>query len=704
MLSTTTNPFSRYYAEILRAEGFNAFAAKDISQVTATDLSSYKVIILGEMLLSPSQVTMLTNWVNGGGILVAMRPDVQLTSLLGITSANNTLSNKYLLVNTNSDQGKGIVNQTIQYHGAANLYTLSGATSLATLYSSASTPTNNPAVTINKVGSNGGQAIAFAYDLARSVVYSQQGNPAWAGQERDGQTPIRSDDLYFGNSASDPQTDWVDLNKVAIPQADEQQHLLSNIIIKGSADKMPMPRFWFLPKGFKAAVVMTGDDHANGGTAGRFDQYKSLSPSNTADAVADWTAIRSTSYIYPGTPITNAQVQAYQADGFEIGLHLYTDCADWTPAIWQDKFSTQMQQLKSQLPSLAPVTTHRIHCLVWSDWGSEPKLELNNGIRLDVNYYYWPDSWLQNRSGMFTGSGMPMRFADLDGTMIDCYHVTTQMTDESGQVYPGFVDQLLDNATGTLGYYGVFCANMHTDNVESTGSDAIISSALSHNVPVVSSKQMLTWLDGRNSSTFNSMSWNNNQLSFAINAGSGARNLVAMLPLTNTTLRLQSITVNGTTLPFTVQTIKGIDYASFSAATGNYVASYIINPCSNPPTGTLNATVVDCGHIALKLSSATGTAPYSVVVNNTTYSNVSTGTTFATVPATGTEQSIWGSTGTPTNPNDNDGQVIEVGVKFRAAQNGSITGLRFYKGPQNTGTHTASLWTATGTRLATAAL
>ena len=42
----------------------------------------------------------------------------------------------------------------------------------------------------------------------------------------------------------------------------------------------------------------------------------------------------------------------------------------------------------------------------------------------------------RNRPGMFTGSGMPMRFAELDGTMIDCYQAATQMTDESGESLP----------------------------------------------------------------------------------------------------------------------------------------------------------------------------------------------------------------------------------------------------------------------------
>ena len=80
--------------------------------------------------------------------------------------------------------------------------------------------------------------------------------------------PIRSDDLFFGDAAFDPQPNWVDLSKVAIPQADEQQRLLVNLLGMLTADKKPLPRFWYLPRGLKAAVIMTGDDHASGGTAG----------------------------------------------------------------------------------------------------------------------------------------------------------------------------------------------------------------------------------------------------------------------------------------------------------------------------------------------------------------------------------------------------------------------------------------------------
>ncbi len=186
VITSASNPFSRYYAEILRAEGLNAYMTQDISLVTADTLANFDVVILGEMPLTAGQVSLLTSWVNGGGNLIAMRPDGQLAGLLGLTAAGGTRTNAYLGVDTGSGPGAGIVSATVQYHGSADLYTLSGATGVATLYSDATTVTANPAVTLVSVGANGGQAAAFTFDLARSVVYTRQGNPAWPGWSETG--------------------------------------------------------------------------------------------------------------------------------------------------------------------------------------------------------------------------------------------------------------------------------------------------------------------------------------------------------------------------------------------------------------------------------------------------------------------------------------------------------------------------------------
>lgn len=699
VISKSTNPFSRYPVEILRAEGMNEFDAMDISAVNTGILNDHDVVVLGEMTLQPAEVTMLTNWVNNGGTLIAMKPDAQLAPLLGITPTGNSLSDKYLLVNTASGPGTGIVNQTIQYHGIADLYDLNGATSIATLYSTASTATAYPAITSNPVGANGGSAVAFLYDLSRSVVYTRQGNPAWAGDERDGVSPIRSDDIFYGNKSGDVQPDWIDFNKIAIPQADEQMHLLTNIILQNNLHRKPLPRFWFLPKGLKAAIVMTGDDHGNNGTTGRFNQYLSLSSSNTPAAVADWTAVRGTSYIYPNTPISSAQVAAFEGQGFEIGLHLNTGCNDWTPASFQSDLSDQSGQLFSAFPGLSPLVTHRTHCIAWSDWSSAAEIEAANGIRLDVNYYYWPASWVLDRPGMFTGSGMPMRFAKTDGSLIDCYQVTTQMTDESNISYAAFCDALLDKAIGAAGYYGVFCANMHTDNASSTGSDAIIASAQARQIPVVSARQMLDWLDGRNNSSFGSITWNSNQLNFTITNNTGLHQLKAMLPVQSATATLTSITRNGNPVAYTISTIKGISYAFFDALAGDYQADY--TTCIPPTAVIVSGSPVCQGSTAsLSLQSATGQAPFDLTVNGVTYNDINPGQTFATINTS--EISVYGNTGTPAIPAAQDLPSIEVGVKFRSSASGYVTGLRFYKGAGNNGTHIGTLWDNTGSPVATA--
>ncbi len=572
VVSSTANPYSRYYAEILRAEGLNEFAVADISSVSATTLSAYDVVILGELPLTAAQVTMFSDWVNAGGNLICMRPDKQLAGLLGLTDQASTLANGYLLVDGSSAPGGGIVTQTIQFHGTADRYALAGATAIATLYTNAATASANPAVTLINGGVAGGQAAAFTYDLARSIVNTRQGNPAWAGQERDGNTPIRPDDLFFGAKAGDVQPDWIDLNKVAIPQADEQQRLLANLILHMNRDRKPLPRLWYFPRGHKAVVIMTGDDHATGGTAGRFDAYKAASPPGCS--VANWECVRSTSYIYTNTPLSDAVAAAYTADGFEIGLHVNTNCANWTPATLQAFYSDQLNSFATTFPSVPAPRTHRVHCIAWSDYVTQPQVELARGIRLDTNYYYFPASWVADRPGLFTGSGIPMRFADTTGALIDVYQATTQMTDESLQSYPLTVNALLDKAIGPEGYYGAFTANMHTDFVTSAESDAIVASAQARAVPIIAARQLLDWLDARNGSSFSGLTWNGSTLSFAVAVGAGGNGLQAMVPTTVAAGALTTLTISGNPVSFTRQTIKGIEYAIFTVAPGTYQATY----------------------------------------------------------------------------------------------------------------------------------
>ena len=63
---------------------------------------------------------------------------------------------------------------------------------------------------------------------------------------------------------------------------------------------------------------------------------------------------------------------------------------------------------------------------------------------------------------------------------------------------------------------------------------------------------------------------------------------------------------------------------------------------------------------------------------------------------------VWSPSATPAISAEDDSGSVELGVKFTVDTNGSISGIRFYKGSGNTGTHIGSVWTAAGQRLGTA--
>src|SRR4029079_16663692 len=57
---------------------------------------------------------------------------------------------------------------------------------------------------------------------------------------------------------------------------------------------------------------------------------------------------------------------------------------------------------------------------------------------------------------------------------------------------------------------------------------------------------------------------------------------------------------------------------------------------------------------------------------------------------------------TPAIVNATDASAVELGVRFQSSVAGTVSGIRFYKSSQDTGTHTGELWSSTGTLLATA--
>ena len=64
--------------------------------------------------------------------------------------------------------------------------------------------------------------------------------------------------------------------------------------------------------------------------------------------------------------------------------------------------------------------------------------------------------------------------------------------------------------------------------------------------------------------------------------------------------------------------------------------------------------------------------------------------------------SLWSTSANPVTITDPDTNSVELGVKFSSSVSGTVSAIRFYKGPLNTGAHTVSLWSSSGPRLAQA--
>jgi len=116
-----------------------------------------------------------------------------------------------------------------------------------------------------------------------------------------------------------------------------------------------------------------------------------------------------------------------------------------------------------------------------------------------------------------------------------------------------------------------------------------------------------------------------------------------------------------------------------------------------PPTAKISNLSNCNGQASLVLDSASGSAPYDLVIDGTTYNDVAIGQeiTTLTIPS----QKIWQSNPAPSA---NEDSPLELGVKFKSATAGFIKGIRFFSSTNQSGTYSGHLWTADGTLLESA--
>lgn len=569
LIIDATTEFSAHYAEMLRMEGLNTFETIDVKDLTARLLGSHDLAILGTGDVDPGTARTLAHWVeNENGNLIAMEPTGPVAELAGVVDRGPGVSDGYVRIDTSQAPGRGIVAESLQFHGESSRLELTdGTRALAWQDSTGSTPSGTPAVTVRAGTGRRGTVAAYSFNLAESTVLTRQGNLEWAGQERDGIAPIRPNDLFFGAG----ERDYLDLSKVHIPQADEHLRFFSNLIGYVNQGNGPMPKFWYLPNSTKAAVVLAADDHGTpDGTSAMFERLSDASPAGCS--VEKWECFRATSWLYPESGLTPGQAKAFSERGFDVGAHVSTGCRDWDAKSLTSAFSQSLGDFRTKYPDLPAQTGNRLHCIAWSQWSTQASIERSWGMRIDMNYYYWPGDWVRGRSGFMTGSGLPMRFSDPEGNLINVFQQETHLVDEVFANRPEALERLLERATGPEGFYGVF--GTHVDFT--TGFDVdLLELAIRHSIPIVSAQQLLEWTDARNASSFDSIKWDRGEMSFSLDIDPQTHGMLkTMLPVQSRQGTLTGIRFGGQQIEAVKEIIKGVDYAIFDSISGTYTASY----------------------------------------------------------------------------------------------------------------------------------
>ena len=129
-------------------------------------------------------------------------------------------------------------------------------------------------------------------------------------------------------------------------------------------------------------------------------------------------------------------------------------------------------------------------------------------------------------------------------------------------------------------------------------------------------------------------------------------------------------------------------------ADGSYTITEINTSPYNcvPPTAKISS-ITNCKDksFSLKLDSAKGNSPYMLIINDSSYSNITVGQNITTISQP--VQSIWE---TNPAPNSYEDASIELGLKFKTSVPGVIKGIRFFSPASPAGKYTGHLWTSTG--------
>ena len=575
LIIATNIDFGTYTAEILKTEGFNEFILDSLSsgKITLSYLKNFDIIIVAECQVEPASQKMMERYVDDGGNLIAFRPDQELSGLFGITPKIGNIEEGYIELDTNTEQGRGLSPETMQFHGIADKYSISSANTIATLFNDKSSENGFPGVVSNNYGK--GHAIAFLYNLPKSIVYTRQGNPLFAGIEKDGILGIRAMDLFTDG--------WVDNSKNTINQADQQMALLSHCIKSLSMHAKPLPRLWYFPDSLRCLVLLDNDGE---------DSYEKDFEPQFRDV--DSMGAKMTLYIKDVEKVSKEWVEKWVDRGFEIAAHP-DDTEEAANPTWK-RMDSVIADIKNQIDSEYGITirTNVNHWFVWpgkdadgtQNFAAQAQIEEKHGIEMDANYAHYDINSNQGENylgplginhGNYIGSGLVMKYANAKGKTVNVYqrfnsvydqqYMESKAPDKFFNSFKGLMDRSLNDQI-----YSMISIKAHNNEYHFSKEPLMkmLSYANHNGIPVWTAKNLLDFLKTKDEASFSKIEWSGKTLTFRlISPRSHSSGLTFLLPKNHLNTVLSSITVNERNKPLNAKKMKGFEYAFVTVKPGN---------------------------------------------------------------------------------------------------------------------------------------
>ncbi len=348
---------------------------------------------------------------------------------------------------------------------------------------------------------------------------------------------------------------------------------------------------WYFPDTLKCLVTLNNDGE-DSKEVEFGPQFKDV----------DARGAKMTLYIKEPGYISKAWVETWAKKGFEISGHpddtRQAENPDW--GTMDSVYKALRNELKSNygIMSMQTVTNH---WFVWCgktsdgvrDFASQARIEENNGVGLDCNYAHYDNGSDQGHflgemgthQGNYTGSGLSMKFADVNGKVINVFQQLNNVYDQQYMehkdqdgyynCFKGLMDRSLNDEV-----YSFISVRAHNNEYYFSKIPLMnsLDYANSKGIPVWTELKLLEFLRVKEEASFTDINWTDNQLSFKIKSSLTHDNgLSCLLPYAYNGTAINKITVNGVTQPLSVKSIKGYKYGMVTIKSGfNYslVVSY----------------------------------------------------------------------------------------------------------------------------------